>query len=493
MRATRSALSMPCRSPAFVLSRPRRSDAGELINSAAVWHEPNTVATNVTIVGGGAAGLLTALHLLRKPSPGLRIRLIEKGARVGDGIAYATRRPEHLLNVVAGRMSAFDDDPDHFVRYLQRHATGGETHRLGEIFAERRVYSAYLRDSLQQAATGSSLDIVHDEVLALNSLDGFQLTLRSGQTLPSDAVVLALGNWPRTTLRAMVPEAAAERLFLGWDYDATAAVGADEAVCIVGTGLSMVDAVLTLSANGHRGAIDVVSRHALMPLPHTPQGRIAFDLDAFAKLPLIARIRLLRSHALEAQRAGMPWQWLMDTLRSHSVQAWQTLSVQDQRRFLRHAARYWDVHRHRIPAAVDQRLNAMQGSGQLRLHRGRPCAIAWRDQRFEITVDHHGARQILQADRVIDCTGMQPDIRRVSDPLVRAMLDGGLLRRGAHGIGLDTDATGTVVAADGTVQQQLYAIGSVRRGQLWESIAVPELRQQAAALAGRIVGDRDKY
>lgn len=443
---------------------------------------------NVTIVGGGASGLLTALHLLRNSGPNQRVVLVEKAAQVGNGIAYATRRPEHLLNVVAARMSAFDDDPEHFVRYLQRSTTTGDAQKLGDTFAERRVYSAYLRDSLHSFLSGSGLEVIHDEAVALDDTHGLSIILRSGRTVHSDAVVLALGNWPRTTLRTMVPDAPPDRLFLGWNYDATAAIGADETVCIVGTGLSMVDAVLTLSSNGHRGTVHVVSRHALMPLPHAPQGRLAFDIDAFERLPLATRVRLLRDHAARAQRSGQPWQWLMDTLRSHNVRAWQTLSIADQQRFLRHAARYWDVHRHRIPATVYERVNRLQDSGQVRLHRGRPSSVSWRDGRFAIAIDSQGTRTPLQADRVIDCTGMQPDIRRVNDPLVRALRDGGLLRPGAHGIGLDTDASGALVAADGSVRRQIHVIGSLRRGQLWESIAVPELRLQAAVIARRIVG-----
>jgi uncharacterized NAD(P)/FAD-binding protein YdhS len=99
-----------------------------------------------------------------------------------------------------------------------------------------------------------------------------------------------------------------------------------------------------------------------------------------------------------------------------------------------------------------------------------------------------GQTHTLFADRIIDCTGMQPDIRKVPDPLVRSLLRRGWIRPGAHGLGIETDDTGAVVAADGTTNRRVYAIGSVRRGQLWEIIAVPELRQQAAALAQRIIG-----
>jgi uncharacterized NAD(P)/FAD-binding protein YdhS len=445
------------------------------------------VTTSITIVGGGAAGVLTALHLLREPTTDLQVTLIEKGPRLGEGIAYATCRPEHLLNVVASRMSAIEAEPDHLVRWLAHRGASLGTASLADGFAARRLYADYLRDTLHVAGP-DRLTVRHDTVIALQDQGTtLHLDLVSGGSVSSDVVVLALGNWARSTLHTLAPELPPDRLFLGWDHDATAAVGPDEAVCIVGTGLSMVDAVLTLAAQGHREPIHVVSRHGLLPLPHAPLGKVALDVADLVPRSLRVRMRTLRAQAIEAQRAGHPWQWVLDTVRPHIVHLWQTLGVDDQRRFLRHVARYWDVHRHRIPAPVAAQLQAMREAEQLHDHRARPVAIAVHGTRLRVVLDQHGAHEDLIADRVIDCTGMQPNLRRVSDPLVCSLLAIGRIRPGAHGIGLDTDATGAVVAADGEPDPRLYAIGSVRRGQLWESIAVPELRQQAAALARTII------
>ena len=75
----------------------------------------------VAIVGGGAAGVLTAAHL-RRVRPDAQITLIDSSGRPGTGAAYGTGDPVHLLNVPAHRMSAWPDDPDHFCRWLNDHA-----------------------------------------------------------------------------------------------------------------------------------------------------------------------------------------------------------------------------------------------------------------------------------------------------------------------------------------------------------------------------------
>jgi len=253
--------------------------------------------------------------------------------------------------------------------------------------------------------------------------------------------------------------------------------------------LSMVDAALTLASNGHTARVHVVSRHGLFPLRHATHGYVDIDLHELSRMPLARRLHQLRAHARAALQVGKPWQWIMDTLRTHNAGLWQTLSPNDQRRFLRVAARYWDVHRHRIPPAAAATVDAMLASGQMQKHKGRVGNVDWRDGRLQIQVVASSTRPgaAISANRLIDCTGLQGDIRRVSDPLISALLERRMIRQGAHGIGIDTDGRGAVVAQDGQVDARLYTLGSARIGQLWESVAVPELRLQAAALARHII------
>ena len=438
---------------------------------------------DVAIVGGGASGLLTAIHLLHSAPRELRIALIEKSERVGEGIAYSTARPEHLLNVTAGRMSAFDGDPTHFVRWLNTQVPGID---WAGRFAERRQFARYLRATLDEvrAASRARLDIVHEEIIGIAQDTSLTLTCRSGRTLAAESVILALGNWPRTpAMLATLPE---NQFLHGWNYDGIAAIGADERVLIVGSGLSMVDAVVTLDANGHRAPIHVVSRHGLFPLGHVVQGHVDIDRDALTQLSLARRTHALRTYARDAIADGKPWQWVMDTLRPHVPLLWQTLSFDDQRRFLRHVSRFWDVHRHRVPASAAATIERLELDGRLLPHRGRISDVSSNGAGVDVQIVFHDlAHSLDKIHRVIDCTGLQSDIRRVSHPLLKTLLLDGTVRPGRHAIGIDTDEAGRVIAENGAVNERVYTMGSARIGQRWESVAIPELRLQAQALSAR--------
>ncbi|MFC4728665.1 FAD/NAD(P)-binding protein [Coralloluteibacterium thermophilus] len=427
------------------------------------------------IVGGGAGGALVALHALRRAPAGARILLVEPAATLAAGIAYATRWPEHLLNVPAGRMSAFPDAPGDFVAALAEDGHADPDH-LAHVYAPRRDYGAYLRARLSaaRAASAARFEVVHGRAVALDPATG-GIVLDDGRRFEGDTVALALGNAPRR-LRADGVQAVE-----AWDYDAIRGIPVDARVAIVGAGLSMVDALLSLDATGHRGPVEVLSRHALLPRPHAAHGpAFAADLDALLALPGVrARTRLLRRWVEAAAAQGLPWQAVMEALRPHVQRLWRTLGAAEQRRFLRHAVRHWDVHRHRIAPEVHATVQAAIDAGRVRLHRGRALAIARDAGGLRIET---GAGP-LRADVVVNATGVESAAARMRNPLLDDLLARGAARPGPHGIGVDTDAEGALLDAAGTPQPRVRVAGSLRIGTLWESLAVPELRVQAAAIA----------
>lgn len=434
-------------------------------------------AVDVAIIGGGAAGILAAIHVLRESAGAASVLVVEPRSQLGEGAAYSTRDSNHLLNVRAGGMSAFADDPGHLVR------TTGEP---AERFLPRADFARYLRTTLDAQADGRPLH-VRDEAVDVTGTGPYRVALRSGRVIEAGAVVLALGNMPRA-LDAALSGDAAQSVVHAWDYPAVAAIAADAAVCIVGSGLSMVDVAMTLQAGGHRGPIRVLSRHGLLPLSHAeghgPQEQVD---DAIFAGDIPQRMRLLRAMARARTESGQPWQWAMDLLRPHGRALWHGLGEVERRRFLRHVRPYWDIHRHRIAPEIASRLSAMQTSGQLAVEAGTVASIQAGPHGVDIGFRHRGSDRIehMRIDTVVACTGIEPRLLHVGSPLVQALAKRGTIAPGPLGLGLAIgNAAGALLDTEGRLQPRLLTIGSPRIGQDWESTAIPEIRAQAAGIAG---------
>jgi uncharacterized NAD(P)/FAD-binding protein YdhS len=452
----------------------------------------NDIIFDLAIIGGGAGGVLAAIHALRIAQAAAHIVLIEPAERLGEGVAYATRYQEHLLNVPVRRMSAFDDVPADFLDYMMD-ISGGDADRaaLAHQYAERRQYSHYLRDRLERAreASTATLHIVREHVVGLIETDHvFHLNLQGGKSLSARGVVLAVGNASKPLPARGAGTLPAGTVIPAWDFDAVKAIPINASVCIVGSGLSMVDSTLSLIDNGHRGNIHVLSRHALLPLSHSKHVVADFDAQALLTMDLRQRMRFLRAAARDATAQGLPWQAVMERIRPLGQSLWQSLSVADQRRFLRHVVRLWDVHRHRIAPQIHARIKDLQTRGQLQQHRGRLDAVMPAGACVRLVVRQRDGRdQPLDVDRIINATGVEMRAQTMRNPLLLELLGAGHAQAGPHGIGLRTDRDGALLNADSQAQPRLIAIGSLRIGCLWESIAVPELRGQAEAAVRQLL------
>lgn len=439
---------------------------------------------DVAIVGGGAAGTLVATRLLANADSRLRVAIVEPAAELARGAAYSTEFPEHLLNVIAARMSSFEEDPGHFVRFLAgKDDSGGHMATLGASFAPRRDYGRYLRETLRSQPRYPSLQHLRDHAVDIDRENS--ITLRSGGSIRARAVVLAAGN----AARGLPPSLATGGACIAnaWDHTAIQRIEPDADVCILGSGLSMVDAVVTLARRRHRGRIRVLSRHGLMPLPHAAPGPRDRNVDDLLGLGLRDRLRALRERVRTAVAAGEPWQWTFDRLRPHGQAMWRSLHVREQARFLRHLARYWDIHRHRIAPEIAATLDGLRAGGQMEIVAGRVSSVDARSGAAAIV--HYRRRhctrmQAFQAHWIVNATGIESDVERRPDALMHALRMRGRILPGPHGLGIASEGIGFVLDAGGRPDPNLLVLGALRIGDLWESIAVPELRGQAYAIAG---------
>ena len=260
---------------------------------------------------------------------------------------------------------------------------------------------------------------------------------------------------------------------------------------LIGTGLTMVDLVTSLLDQGHVGPIHALSRRGLLPERHAPAPAIrtgaATDL-AYPTAPA-ALLRLLRAEASRLAAHGGNWRSVVDDMRPFTHDIWQAMAPAERERFMRHARRWWDVHRHRMAPAVAERIAAAQRTGQLRVKAGRLRRLRLQDGHVDAAYATAGGETTtLQVSRVINCAGPGADYARIAAPLLQDLLRRGIARPDPLQLGLDVSGAGALIGRDGAISRRLFAVGPPTRGRFWEMTAVPDIRRQCELLAATLAG-----
>ncbi|HEV3341339.1 MAG TPA: FAD/NAD(P)-binding protein [Pirellulales bacterium] len=461
------------------------------------------VPTTIVVVGGGFSGSIAAAQILQRAasvSLAMRVVVVERRGAIGEGLAYGTREPAHLLNVPAGRMSAWPDRPNDFVEWASQRYQAV----LPGDFLPRQWYGEYVRETLltagRDSAGKSDLSIVLDEVrrIARHPTGGWMVHLARGVSLRAAAVVLAVGHRPPSDPLATKWRGPRTRFIADpWRQFAMNAVAAAEPVAVLGSGLTAADAVLSLAGSGQQAPITLISRRGLAPQAHASVPVSPANLDAWVSgllaapggLRLQTLAREFRRVVRESTSMGGDWRSVVDGLRPHTAGLWQALSVADRRRFLLRLRPFWEVHRHRMAPSVAQRFNELIDSGGVRIVAGRvETAEAQPDGVRLVIVERNGQGSTeLNVNWVINCTGPVPTNSVESNPAIGSLLVYGLLSPDELSLGIETTADGNAVDAQGRKVPDLFVVGTLRKPASWESTAVPELRSQAASVAQRVV------
>lgn len=451
----------------------------------------------VVVIGAGFSGAVTAAQFLRNSVPGVRLVLINRSGAMARGLAYGTNSSLHLLNVPAGNMSAYVDDPDHFLRFCQ----SCDPAYTASSFVPRKLYGDYLTAVLdaaeKQCATGVTLERIISEVNCLRpDGEGACLELADGQCLKADQVVLAFGNFAPVDPCGFARIATTQQFQADpWVSLHPEPVDADASVLLVGTGLTALDVSLGLLQQGHRGPIYMVSRRGLRPLPHRPQrpshevSTQLVDEMLRSSAKVLEYVRLVRNAVREAQPYGLDWRDILAAIRTATPQLWQRLSEIERRRFLRHVQPYWDVHRHRVAPAAYQRFEEAMLAGQIQSLAGRVQNASSAGAEIIVDVKLRGQyrTQQLKVARVINCTGPNTDLGRVDDKLITQLREDGLIHADSLGLGLIVDDRLAVADCQGIAFTWLHYVGPMLKANYWEATAVPELRQHAKKLALNLI------
>ncbi len=457
----------------------------------------------IAIVGAGFTGTMLAVQLLRKLAGPAKITLFDRRGAFGRGLAYSARNPRHVLNVRVTNMSAFDEDAQHFIRWLWANDSvrGGAAGvpPSGHAFVSRATFGAYVEDVLRAAIAEAGprarvAQRVADAVGIAIAPGGARLALADGASVEADRVALCVGNFPPATPAPIAPAVAESGRFVAdpWDEEAIDRIRSDDTVLVIGTGLTMVDMVVDLLARGFQGPIHALSRRGLLPQAHELTRTYPPFLDR-ERLPrgLLALTRRIRREVRDAASRGQDWRSVMDAIRPLVQDLWIALDEDDRRRFLRHLRPYWDVHRHRMAPEIAREIERLRAEGRLSTHAGRIASSGIEGGRIKFTFRPRagGAERGLVGDWVINCAGPETDYARIRHPLVSSLLASGLARPDPLALGLDLTPSFQLIGREGRPTPRLYALGPPTRGLLWESTAVPDIRKQCAQFSARLAAE----
>jgi uncharacterized NAD(P)/FAD-binding protein YdhS len=455
----------------------------------------------VVVIGAGASGSLTALHLARaarRRDTALDVVMVDPVLHRARGTAFGTTDPQHLLNVAAGGMSALPEDPGHFVAWRARQHP--ELMTEPGVFAPRIEWGRYLDETLSRT-------FAHDERVSLRHLraratgirrdgSGMVVTADDGQVVVGDAVVLATGEkppgvgWAPESLRCsafFVPDPWAPGAI---DVVRRDALGPAE-VLLVGTGLTMVDVVLSLTGPSQRPdrRIHAISRHGELPKRHADELQLAAipEIDDWGSSLESYRTRAADHISRVAQATG-DWRPAVDGLRTVVQALWQRLDESDRAEFLRTDASAWGRVRHRMPPGSADLVAALRTSGTLSLGTGEVAeAEPLSGGGLRVTLADGSLREV---GWVVNCTGTStvvlPGIDPLADDLLAPRAGVSLGRLSTAGLGFQTQS-GRLVDSVGSTAAPIWTLGSVRRGELFESTAIPEIRTQAAQVAAAVL------
>lgn len=447
----------------------------------------------IAIIGGGFSGTLTAIELLKK-SKQVAVKLINCDQPLTKGVAFSTTDTEHLLNVPAGRMSAFEDEPDHFINWIkdQKEFVAYVKKSMQGEFLPRFIYGQYLTALFQPYLSNDQLEIIKLKATGIKkNKDNFTLTFNDNSSLDADSIVLAMGNFAPAPPKINNPTFYSSSSYYNnpWNQSYLENCNLSKNILLIGTGLTMVDCILSLKRIGFAGHIYITSPRGYTPVSHAKTVPYPDYYQELENTSLADIFKTVRKHIKIAETKDISWHSVTDALRPHVQKLWIGFSQKEKQQFISHIRHIWGVARHRLPQYTFKELQKLKEKGQLEIIGGRIKTIDEKDDDITVTIQlrKNKSTKELHVSRTVNCTGPQINYPELNDELVRSLLSSGLIAPSPLKMGIRALSNGSVLKNEEEISANMYAIGSLLRGVLWETTAVPELREQAENIAKQII------
>lgn len=474
--------------------------------------------TTIGICGGGACGLAVLLSLLglaRDQGPFQTIYVFETRSQVGPGLAYSEDSGQTIINMRADTMGLCASDPLHFSRWLDLNRSCAE---YGS-YPPRQLYGAYLSWIFQSASNDAKLknihlQIVHQEVVAISTKNQtFEIRDDRGRTFMVDKVVLALGNFPICSQPHLTNRPGYFQS--PWPLQKLNAITSESSVCIVGSRLSGIDAVIHMADNGHKGPLILVSRGGRLPKVQSRQllkpykGQyalhvIARDLEEIRAEPaslewLFDKFRSLAEELdlkdwssffrkndpllqisldiQDAEEGTLQWRSLGDAAAPLFERFWDALAVDDQQAFSEKWNSLWYSYVHAMPYENAVRLKLLMEEGRVVV--SDVVEIQYNSSGFTITTSD----QKLSADYIVEASGLETRVSSIQSRLVECLLSRKILTPhplGGFSVNRDT--------LESTTTDRIHVIGSLTSGVHFYTNGIDRNAIHASRIARHIAG-----
>jgi len=437
------------------------------------------MSKTIAVIGGGVSGALVVLNILKQSDRAIHILWFDAKNAFCKGLAYSTDEDVHLLNVRASNMSVFVDEPVHFVNWL----TQQQLPFSSQDFVPRTIYGLYVLSTfneLKESNATVKITCLAEEVIAINK-NGDDYLISAKEDYRAQQVVLAFGNFLPAHPRSIHTDFQQSHRYFQNAFSSQVVKYAinQESVLIVGSGLTMIDVVLSLKKHEYTGKITAISPHGYLPQAHieNPLPATVLYINDQQTYTLLQLFSLVNQRLKFARANQLSVHSVIDALRPHLQRLWLGFSLEDKQQFLRHLRHKWGVARHRAASQSMQVVNELLNTNQLELIRGRVNDITSNETGFDIQYSNRQQEfNRLKTSVLINCTGPESNFEKVEFPLIKQLLQAKIICTDALKYGIEA-------SVNGEIAPNLYTIGPPLKGILWESTAVPEIRVQAQQLS----------
>lgn len=432
---------------------------------------------SIGIIGGGFSGLAALAALIRHAAQPLHITIYEPGAVPGRGKAYSTQDPAHLLNVRAGGMGAHEGQEGDF--YIWLNAQNSDYQAAD--FAPRALYGRYLDQVLADTLVAAGAKdirvfMAHEKVLDVLPAGDDLLVKTATLQQAHQSVILACGN-DRPRMPALGSGVAQHAGWWKSPYQAERWRDIQKAghIVIIGSGLSMIDALVTLKREKYDGDITAVSRHGHIPHAHAAVS-VPFSWKAEEVQNIHTLSQFLYYVRVKAVSTGADWRDVLDGMRPYANDIWRGFSARERQRAQRYMS-LWNNHRHRIPQTMHDMVSDFVITGQLRLSAARVDRV----EAMGSSLNVHTAAGVREGQIVMNCLGYDYSIMPGDGSLLSALVKSGLA-------GVNENF---LCPAHPSLQMharhKIYGVGPLWQGYFIESTAVRDIRFQADIVAQGIL------